>query len=311
MLEIHVDKQNGDFSTITEAIWAVPYDTEAVIYIGEGTYREKIFSDKRAISFIGAGMDKTILEYGDGAFDEMEDGSKRGTFRSFTAFFGGHRAVVKDMTIRNTAGDGAKAGQALAVYADADYCHFENVKLEGHQDTLFLSPLPEKERQKNGFLGPRVLSPRVLTRQYYKGCEIRGDVDFIFGGADAVFEDCLITCNHRPDNGGINGYITAASGKKDGLGFVFMNCRIRGEEGCEPGSVFLGRPWRDEARTVFLDCDMDESISPKRFSGWGDVDKEHPDSFYGEYGEVKSIGVSEYIQLVERAKDHIEDVISY
>lgn len=328
MLEIHVKKNDGDFSTITEAIWAVPYDTEAVIYIGEGAYHEKLFSDKRNISFIGEGMDKTVIEYGDGAFDEMEDGSKRGTFRSFTAFFTGEKCTVKKLTIKNTAGDGAVAGQALAVYADARYCHFEDVRLEGHQDTLFLSPLPKTERQKNGFLGPRVKTARVLTRQYYKNCEISGDIDFIFGGADAVFDNCLITCNHREADNGINGYITAASGDRDNLGFVFRNCIVKGESGCEAGSVFLGRPWRDEARTAFLDCRMDDTIAKERFSGWGNVDKSHPDTFYCEYNSrsldgdaelslrdknpwVKEINADDYKHLSLMADKLIEEVATF
>ena len=202
------------------------------------------------------------------------------------------------MTISNTAGDGSLKGQAIAVYADADKCIFENVKMTGHQDTLFCAPLPLTERQKNGFMGPRVLTPRKLTKQLYRNCEIYGDVDFIFGGADAVFEDCTIVCNNREknvhqneDRGSddarfINGYITAACGSRDNLGFIFRNCTIRGEEGCKKSSVFLGRPWRDEARTVFIDCCMDESIAPERFSGWGAVDKDQPDTYYGEYGSA-------------------------
>ncbi len=313
MFEIHISKENGDYSTITEAIQAVPYEESAVIYIGEGTYHEKLFCEKSDITFIGAGIDKTIIEYDDGAFDLMEDGSKRGTFRTYTAFFGGKRAVVKNMTIANTVGDGSAHGQALAVYADADECLFENVKLTGHQDTLFCAPLPLTERQKNGFMGPRVLNPRKKTRQLYRNCEIYGDVDFIFGGADAVFEDCLIVCNNRQKNvsskdsndGGkadsrfINGYITAACGTKDDLGFVFRNCTIKGEEGCAEASIFLGRPWRDEARTVFIDCKMDKSIAPERFSGWGAIDKDQPDTYYGEYGSV-SLESGEAIDLSKK-----------
>ena len=114
---------------------------------------------------------------------------------------------------------------------------FENVKMTGCQDTLFCAPLPVSARQQNGFMGPRMMTERRLTRQYYKNCEITGDVDFIFGGADAVFDDCFITCNDRmygrsaagSGQAGvdkdqidvseriINGYITAACGLKDNL----------------------------------------------------------------------------------------------
>ncbi len=287
-MEIHVEKSGGDFSTIQEAINAVPYGEKALITIGEGRFEEKTFCEKSDITFKGAGIDKTVIDFDDYANEVMEDGTKRGTFRSYTAFFGGGKVTVSDLTIRNSAGDGRVVGQAVAVYADADLCLFENVKMTGCQDTLFCAPLPVSERQKNGFLGPRVMTARRLTRQYYKSCVITGDVDFIFGGADAVFDDCDITCNDRMHGGSsfaekplsadkatgsrldkdqidvterlINGYITAACGLKDNLGFVFRNCTIRGAKGCEAGSVFLGRPWRQEARTVFLNCRMRASL---------------------------------------------------
>ncbi len=305
MFELYVKKKDGDYFTVREAIEAVPYGEKAVIHIGEGVFCEKIFSDKKDITFIGEGMDKTVLEYGDGAFEILEDGKKRGTFRTYTAFFGGERCVVKNLTIKNTAGDGAVAGQALAVYADARECFFENVRLLGHQDTLFCAPLPLNEREKNGFMGPRVFNERLLTKQLYKGCEIYGDVDFIFGGADAVFVDCLIICNNRKkgtsDAGEreINGYITAACGTKENLGFVFRNCTVKGEDGCARGSVFLGRPWRNEAKTVFIDCRMDDSIAPERFSGWGGITKDQPDTFYGEY-QSSRLDDGSLVALTER-----------
>ena len=331
MLEIKVEKNGGDFSFIQEAIDAVPYEESAVIRIGEGIFNEKLFCEKKDITFVGAGIDKTVIDFDDYANEIMEDGSKRGTFRSYTAFLGGKRVTVRDMTIRNSAGDGRVVGQAVAVYADADVCLFENVEMNGCQDTLFCAPLPRAERQKNGFMGPRVMTERRLTKQYYKNCIITGDVDFIFGGADAVFDDCRIVCNDRmhgsnrmldvmgaagsrvakvgAGNGGasgagqgvagagkldkdqidvterlVNGYVTAACGLSSDLGFVFRNCLVTGAEGCEEGSVFLGRPWREEARTVFLNCVCDKSIAPERFSGWGGITKDEPQTFYGEFG---------------------------
>ncbi|WP_158589531.1 pectinesterase family protein [Butyrivibrio sp. CB08] len=311
MLEIRVAKSGGDFSSVQEAIEAVPYEESAKIVIGEGVYREKIFCEKKDITFVGAGIDKTVIDFDDYANEVMPDGSKRGTFRSYTAFFGGKRVEVRDMTIRNSAGDGRVVGQAVAVYADADVCLFENVEMNGCQDTLFCAPLPRAERQKNGFMGPRVMTERRLTKQYYKNCIITGDVDFIFGGADAVFDDCKITCNDRQHGGFadlagasggavaggkldkdqidvterlVNGYVTATCGRAEDLGFVFRNCVITGAKGCEEGSVFLGRPWREEARTVFLNCACDKSIAPQRFSGWGGITKDEPETFYGEFG---------------------------
>ena len=191
---------SGDFVSIAEAVLAVPYEEEALVQVGPGIYREKLVCEKRCITLRGAGADKTKLVWGDGGKLPHKDGRPTHTFRSYTAFFSGETLCVEDMTIENDAGPGAKAGQAVAAYVDSTRAVFRRVKLLGSQDTLFCAPLPEKEREKDGFLGPRGLAPRKPTAQYYTDCEIAGDIDFIFGGGDALFENCVIRTvdNHIP-----------------------------------------------------------------------------------------------------------------
>ena len=99
---------------------------------------------------------------------------------------------MEDLTIANDAGPGSAVGQAIAAYVDAEKAVFRRVRLLGNQDTLFCAPLPEAEREKDGFLGPRKFAPRRPSAQYYQSCEIAGDIDFIFGGADALFEQCIL-----------------------------------------------------------------------------------------------------------------------
>ena len=212
---------SGDFASIAEAVLAVPYEEEALVQVGPGIYREKLVCEKRCITLRGAGADKTKLAWGDGGKLPHKDGRPTHTFRSYTAFFSGETLCVEDMTIENDAGPGAKAGQAVAAYVDSTRAVFRRVKLLGSQDTLFCAPLPEKEREKDGFLGPRGLAPRKPTAQYYTDCEIAGDIDFIFGGGDALFENCVI---RTVDNRIPHSYVTAPSGKADGLGFVFWSC---------------------------------------------------------------------------------------
>ena len=199
---------SGDFASIAEAVLAVPYEEEALVQVGPGIYREKLVCEKRCITLRGAGADKTKLVWGDGGKLPHKDGRPTHTFRSYTAFFSGETLCVEDMTIENDAGPGAKAGQAVAAYVDSTRAVFRRVKLLGSQDTLFCAPLPEKEREKDGFLGPRGLAPRKPTAQYYTDCEIAGDIDFIFGGGDALFENCVIRTvdNHIPHS-----YVTAPS----------------------------------------------------------------------------------------------------
>lgn len=266
MLYIRVARDgSGDFTTLTEAVNAVPYDTEAEIQIAPGVYREKLVCEKRRITLRGAGQDKTRLVWGDGGKLPHPDGRPTHTFRSYTAFFSGENLTVEEMTIENDAGPGSIVGQAVAAYVDSARVVFRNVTLLGNQDTLFCAPLPEKEREKDGFLGPRCFSPRRPSAQYYQNCTIAGDIDFIFGGADALFEQCVL---RTVNNGIARSYVTAPSGNPDGLGFIFWDCDFVSD--CPAGTVYLGRPWRPYGKTTVLDCRLGAHIAPEGFSPWND-----------------------------------------
>ena len=153
MLRITVGKEAEDYTTIQEALDAIPYTVKAEIEIHPGIYKEKIFSDKRDLTIRGIG--NVVITWGDSSREILDRNMKRGTFRSYTAFFSGEKLLVENITFANTAGSRDTAGQALALYLDVDEASLLSVKLEGQQDTLFLAPLPEKEREANGFYGPQ------------------------------------------------------------------------------------------------------------------------------------------------------------
>ena len=267
MLTISVAQDDsGQFNTISEAVLAVPYDCSAVIRIGPGIYREKLVCEKKNITLVGAGPEATRLVWNDGGKMPHPDGRPTHTFRSYTAFFSGETLRVEEMTIENDAGPGARVGQAVAAYVDSAHAAFYHVRLLGNQDTLFCAPLPEKEREKDGFLGPRGLAPRRASAQYYQNCEIAGDIDFIFGGADALFEQCTL---RTVNNGLAHSWVTAPSGAAEGLGFVFWDCDFV-SDGCPSGSVYLGRPWRPTGKTTVLDSRLGAHIAPEGFAGWND-----------------------------------------
>lgn len=283
MLEIKVGSLDGgaDFTTLGEAVLSVPYDVAATITLAPGVYEEKVFCDKRHITICGAGAGKTILRWADGGKQIHKDGRPKKTFRSYTLFLGGEFVCVKNLTVQNTAGLGKDVGQGVAVYADATHVLFENADLQGRQDTLFCAPLPLQEREPMGFLGPRMLSVRNSSRQYYKNCRISGDIDFIFGGADAVFENCEI---HSLDIGEkINGFVTAPSTQPEALGFVFQGCRFTSN--CSNGSVYLGRPWREYGKTAVLNSEIGAHISPKGWCDWFGEDDEK-NAVFAEYGNT-------------------------
>lgn len=258
----------------------------ATLYIGAGVYREKLLVSRPKVTFIGAGSE-TVLVFGQGAYEKMPDGEKRGTFRTASVRIDAPDFTARNITFQNDAGFGYTVGQALALYVDADRCFFENCRLLGSQDTLFTAPLPLKEAQPGGFKGPGETKPRIMGRHFYKDCFIQGDVDFIFGGATAWFENCELYSKkpgtHRPlespDDEICFGYVTAASTFENvPYGYVFHNCRLTSD--CPPHTIYLGRPWREFAKTVFLNCELGEHIHP---FGWHDWKKPHGHFYFGEY----------------------------
>lgn len=261
--------------------------TSVVIHIGSGIYREKLTITRPYITLEGDGQDNTILTYGDYANETMLDGSKRGTFRTASVRIDTHDFTARNLTFQNDSGYGHTVGQALALFVDGDRILLENCRLLGSQDTLFTAPLPPKEAQPNGFLGPSQFAPRVMGRHCYRNCYIQGDVDFIFGGAIAYFEDCIIFSQkpgdrkppESPSDEVIYGYITAASTpENETYGYVFKDCQLISD--CPPHTVYLGRPWREFAKTVFIHCELGEHIHPL---GWNDWNKPHGQFYYGEY----------------------------
>ncbi len=102
----------------------------------------------------------------------MPDGSKRGTFRSYTFFVYADNFTASNLTFENAAGFGDEFGQAIAVYAEGDNITFRNCKILGHQDTLFTGPLPMKEKQPGGFTGPTIDGIRRVVHQLYEDCYI-------------------------------------------------------------------------------------------------------------------------------------------
>lgn len=268
----------GGYATISEALEAIPYHTPATIVLAEGTYHERIFSDKEDLVIRGSGMEKSIVIQHVGALEMAPDGFKKGTFRTSTAFFSGERLELRDLSIVNDAGEGAEVGQAIALYLDVRQAYLSHVSVQSHQDTLFLAPLPAKEREERGFYGPRSSTPRLKSKVLVEDSMIEGDVDFIFGGADALFQDCRIVSNGK-------GYVSAPSGKKDDIGFVFSSC-VFVSHACAPHSVYLMRPWRPEGKGTFISCTYGSHINSRGACPWEGREKEKKYTFH-RYDEQK------------------------
>lgn len=270
----------ADFSSIQSAINSIQNQTEPeTIYIKNGVYEERIEITRPNLTFIGENSEQTILSMGYGGNDIMKNGERRGTFRSYTCLVDADNITMENLTIQNSAGCGEIAGQAIALYADGDHLTFKNCRLLGHQDTLFTGPLPPKEIQPGGFIGPKQYAPRRNGRQLYENCFIQGDIDFIFGSATAFFDHCEIFSNNC--NKDVNGYVTAPSTKEgQKFGYVFSECRFTSD--CPGNTVYLGRPWRNFAQSVFLNCNFGAHIKKEGFHDWNKADS-HETTFFATY----------------------------
>lgn len=268
----------GDFTSIQAAVDSI-HNTSETIFIKNGTYKERVEITKDNITLIGESCENTIITYDYCAFMIMEDGNKRGTFRSYTFLVNANNFSAFNITFENSSGFGKQVGQAIAVYAEGDRINFKNCRMLGHQDTLFTGPLPLQEKQPGGFVGPTEFAPRIPGRQLYEDCYICGEVDFIFGSATAYFKNCTLFAINR--NMPINSYYTAPSTYKDQkYGYVFESCHFTGN--CPERTVMLSRPWRIYAKTVFLNCTMDRQITEIGYHDWNKPES-HETCYYAEY----------------------------
>lgn len=173
----------------------------------------------------------------------------------------GQGFVGVNMTIRNTAG--AVKHQAVALRSGADLSTFYSCSFEGYQDTLYVHSL----------------------RQFYSECDIYGTVDFIFGNAKVVFQNCNMY-PRLPMSGQFNAI--TAQGRTDpnqDTGISIHNSTIRAADDLASSNgvaTYLGRPWKEYSRTVYMQTFMDSVIHAKGWREW-DGDFALSTLYYAEY----------------------------
>ncbi|MDB5233307.1 MAG: pectinesterase [Hymenobacter sp.] len=247
---------SGAYTTVQAAINAAPTGrtTPFTIFIKNGKYREKVSvpSNKPFLQLIGESVANTTLSWDDYSGKPMPGGGTYGTSNSASVTFNAPDCSVLNITFENTTGD---SPQALAINVNADRVAFKNCRFLGGQDTVLT----------NG-----------AGRQYFKDCYIDGTVDFIFGGAQALFEGCIIYPKTRRD-GGTGGYITAANTPAgQTYGYVFRKCYIPANRGLT--TYTLGRPWQNSGtpntnpannKVVWISAVMGPNIiRPEGWSAW-------------------------------------------
>ena len=182
---------------------------------------------------------------------------------------------MQDIILRNKMDfrTGTLKGRGIALWDQGNKNIYKNVKLQSNQDTYY--------------------SGNVI-RSYFENCDIHGTVDFLCGGGDIFFNECLIYLEERSGN-----VITAPSTSTD-WGYVFNNCTIDGFPVNNNG-YRLGRPWSNAPKAVFLNTTM--KVLPVS-AGWGDPMNVVP-AVFAEYNSMTTNGAA--IDLSGRRTTYTKD----
>ncbi|CAN6992046.1 unnamed protein product [Brassica rapa subsp. trilocularis] len=251
---------SGKYKTISRALKDVPEksDKRTVIYVKKGVYFENVKVEKTMwnVVVVGDGESKSIVS---GKLNVI-DGTP--TFQSATFAVFGKGFMARDMGFINTAGPSKH--QAVALMVSADLAAFYRCTMNAYQDTLYVH----------------------AQRQFYRECTIIGTVDFIFGNAASVLQNCKIL-PRRPMKGQQN--TITAQGRKDpnqNTGISIHRCSISPLGNLTGVQTFLGRPWKDFSTTVIMESSLNGFIDPKGWLPW--VGDSAPDTIF--YGEYKNTG---------------------
>lgn len=174
----------------------------------------------------------------------------------------GEGFIAQDIWFQNTAGP--QKHQAVALRVGADKSVINRCKIDAYQDTLY---------------------PHSL-RQFYRDCYITGTVDFIFGDASVVFQNSKLVARKPMSN---QQNMVTAQGRTDpnqNTGTSIQNCEVIPSSDLQPvkGSIrtYLGRPWKEYSRTVYMESNIGDHIDPTGWSIWsGDFGLKT--LYYGEY----------------------------
>ncbi|MFE7650381.1 pectinesterase family protein [Streptomyces phaeoluteigriseus] len=219
--------------SVQAAVDAVPGPGWTIV-VHPGTYREVVAvpAGKADLTLRGASRDPraAVLVYDNANGTKRPDGTTYGTAGSATFTSAAPGLTVRGLTLANdwlrADHPGVTGTQAVAAYVIGDRSRFDDVRFLAHQDTLFAD----------------TTALDAFDRQYYHRCHIEGDVDFVFGRARAVFDDCRFHTLQRDVAFTPKGMVFApATARANPYGFLAVRGRFT--SGAEDAAYKLARPW--------------------------------------------------------------------
>lgn len=259
--DITVSKDgNATYQKISDAIKHAPENSNRriIIYVKAGKYEEniKVGRKKTNLMFIGDGKGKTVVTGSRSVFDNYT------TFHTATFAATGAGFIIRDMTIENYAGPAKHQAVALRIGADRSVVYRCNII--GYQDTLYVHS----------------------QRQFYRECDVYGTVDFIFGNAAVVFQNCSLWAR-KPM--AMQKVTITAQNRKDpnqNTGISIHACRVVATADLEPARMsyptYLGRPWKMYSRVVYMMSYMGDHVHPAGWLEWN-ATFALDTLYYGEY----------------------------
>ncbi len=233
----------GDYSSVQSAIDAAPANRVKpwLIFVKNGDYKEHVDipADKPMIHLIGQDRDKAII------LDDKLCGGDNALHVSVgaTVVVNSNDCLFENITLENSYGHKTQSGpQALALNTIGDRTVFNNVAMLSYQDTW--------------------ITPSTSNyRAYVRNSLIEGAVDFIYNSGNIFIDKTTLYINRKS-----GGYIVAPSHTSDvEWGYVFNNCTITAPGVPSETSVWLGRPWHNSPKTVFLNTRAEVTIPA---TGW-------------------------------------------
>ena len=254
----------GDYTTVQAAVDAAPADRISpwLIFIKAGKYKEHVDipENKPFLHFIGQGKDVVEIT------DDKLCGGDNALHVDVGATFVAKSADLyfEGISFVNSYGVETNDGpQALALNTKNDRVVFKDCGMYSYQDT-WITPSASD------------------TRGYVKNCFIEGAVDFIYNNGDYFFDECTLNIVRKS-----GGYIVAPSHDADSKwGYVFMNNTITAPGNPAETDVWLGRPWHNQPKTVFINTTAEVTIPA---TGWYETMGGIP-AIFAEYNTMDADG---------------------